>query len=274
MQKLGQHFLRNDGVVIKILAALDLQEDDVVLEIGPGNGELTIPLARACEEKNCRLVAIEKDEKLADALTVTLTSNVALTNVKIIKGDVLKTLSEAIAQARVDADGKVAAKRTRYKIVGNLPYYITGKLLRIISELEDKPERCVFMVQEEVAERICAEPPQMNRLAASVQFWAETKTVVLVPRKDFSPPPNVDSAVIALTTKPAEMSLGGEQYYRAVRAVFAQPRKTLLNNIVDASDKISKTEAGSLLESIGIPAGVRPQNLSIDQIAMIAGLFF
>ena len=90
---------------------------------------------------------------------------------------------------------------TATKIVGNIPYYITGKLLRIISELEHKPERTVLLIQKEVALRICATPPDMNRLAASVQFWADAEIIAHVPRNDFSPAPEVDSAVVVLNAK-------------------------------------------------------------------------
>jgi 16S rRNA (adenine1518-N6/adenine1519-N6)-dimethyltransferase len=192
-------------------------------------------------------------------------------------------------------DGHGASKP--YKIVGNIPYYITGKLLRVISELDQKPVRAVLMVQKEVAERICAVSPEMNRLAASVQFWADARIIAIVPKKDFSPPPEVDSAVIVLETKkwaldgtPAHGSaahIDPELYYRAVRGIFAQPRKTLLNNIMaidnalnekndkngpDDKPKMShgKEVVAARLMECGIDPAARPQDLDIAQITLIA----
>jgi len=159
--------------------------------------------------------------------------------------------------------------------------------LRVISELEHKPERVVLLIQKEVALRICAAPPDMNRLAASVQFWADAEIVAHVPRKDFSPPPDVDSAVIVLNTRIFTRKYAAESaayrstthnldpalYYRAVRAIFAQPRKTLLNNLSAAAGKtIKKNDISAQIEKIGLDPDARPQDLSIDQIASIGGM--
>jgi 16S rRNA (adenine1518-N6/adenine1519-N6)-dimethyltransferase len=286
MQKLGQHFLKNDLVIKKIITALDLRAGDSVIEIGPGHGELTVPLAAACAAVGASLTAIEKDTKLADNLREKFSQEKI--NATIECGDALKILSSVITKTK---------NIPHLNLVGNLPYYITGKLLHIISEFEPEqmPERCVFMIQREVAERIIAAPPAMNRLAASVQFWADAEIIVQVPRSDFSPPPKIDSTVIALTTKPvikslssptsitstaAHAPLSSSLYYRAVRAIFAQPRKTLLNNIAATSDsqnstkKIStealKEEISAQLKKTGINPLARPQDLSIEQIISIA----
>jgi 16S rRNA (adenine1518-N6/adenine1519-N6)-dimethyltransferase len=294
MQKLGQHFLKNAEVLQKIVSALALADNDRVIEIGPGHGELTAPLVRAAQGKRCEIFCIEKDHALigeleqfaaqenATAAGGTGDEVSAGARVTIIEGDALKLLPETIALFPHGAS---------YKIVGNIPYYITGKLLRTISELEHKPERTVLLIQKEVAERICAAPPDMNRLAASVQFWADAEIVAHVPRKDFSPVPEVDSTVIGLNTKlSAEKSAPGfakhgdatrtldrnldpALYYRAVRAIFAQPRKTLLNNLSAAAEKTAKkNDIAARIEKIGINPDARPQDLSIDQIASIARL--
>jgi 16S rRNA (adenine1518-N6/adenine1519-N6)-dimethyltransferase len=270
MQKLGQHFLKNKSVLDTIVGALALEKNDHVIEIGPGHGELTVPLLEASEKLGCHVVSIEKDHSLIAELAA-LQEKVNGGRFEIIEGDVLKILSEVVSK-----------KLEAYTIVGNIPYYITGKLLRVISELERKPKRTVLMIQEEVAERICAVPPEMNRLAASVQFWADASIIVNVPRKDFSPPPEVDSAVILLETKEWALklpsSLNSAPYYRAVRGIFAQPRKTLLNNIVamgdgsdaNASGAEKKAKIADRLKKIGIDPEARPQDLSIEQIAAIA----
>ncbi|MDP2598600.1 MAG: rRNA adenine dimethyltransferase family protein [Candidatus Liptonbacteria bacterium] len=184
--------------------------------------------------------------------------------ISVIRGDVLKIL-----------DSKFQILNS-YKLVGNIPYYITGHLLRVVGELEKKPELCVFTIQKEVAERIVAEPPQMNRLAASVQFWAEPKIIAYISRRDFSPPPEVDSAIIKLETRDTrhEARMSVDKYYGTVRTLFAQPRKTILSNL-SAENRAVRTEKEKIagrLRGIGIDPLGRPQDLSIEDIKKISAL--
>jgi 16S rRNA (adenine1518-N6/adenine1519-N6)-dimethyltransferase len=250
MKFLGQHFLKNNAVILKIIAALDIKSGETIVEIGPGHGELTLPLAEACKKIGANIIAIEKDRKLAEALR--LVTSGSASEVKVIDGDVLETLSRYATQG--------------FKLVGNIPYYITGHLLRTVGELETKPERCVLMIQKEVAERISFTPPKMNRLAASVQFWAEPELITRVDKNDFSPPPEVDSVVIMLTTKHPQPK-GAERYYAAVRTIFAQPRKTILNNL---AVNYPKEKILEFLKSASLDPESRPQNLTVGQIQKIA----
>jgi 16S rRNA (adenine1518-N6/adenine1519-N6)-dimethyltransferase len=257
---LGQHFLDDPSVVAKIIKALDLKAGDTVFEIGAGHGELTFPLAQACKENGVELFAIEKDRELAAALR----ENPGAKDVTVVTADALKFFEDAPARSK------------QYKIVGNIPYYITGHLLRIVSELPIKPERCVLMMQKEVAERLAAEPPKMNRLAASVQFWAKAKTITAVSRQQFTPPPEVDSVVIALEAIAGNTSIKSEDYYRAVRILFAQPRKTVLNNLAAGEGKGSgtKEKAAAALMNAKVDPAARPQNLSVKDIVAIAKAAF
>lgn len=264
MKKLGQHFLKNKAVLDTIINALDLQSGDRVIEIGPGHGELTVPLLAAAANLDCKVIVVEKDHLLMEELRE-LQKETGEERLKIVEGDALKLLPQAPQSAT-------------HKIVGNIPYYITGKLLRVISELEVKPTMTVIMIQKEVAERICAVPPEMNRLAASVQFWADAEIIASVPRKDFTPPPEVDSAVIVLKTKRTGEELGvtidPELYYKTVRGVFAQPRKNLINNIFEMMGKtIPKPEIVTVLTNMAIDPEARPQNLSVEEIIGIAQAF-
>src|ERR1700722_4101259 len=134
MEKLGQHFLRNAAVLEDIVEAIGITEGEHIIEIGPGHGELTAPLVRAAFRKNCEIVCIEKDRTLIGDLN-------DMAGIKIVEGDALKLVPEIASRFLRDA---------RYKIAGNIPYYITGKLLRVISELERKPDRAVFLLQKEV----------------------------------------------------------------------------------------------------------------------------
>lgn len=260
---LGQHFLQNEAVVKKIIAAVDPRAGETIIEVGPGRGALTIPLAAACAKSGAKLIAVEKDAKLAEVLR----ENPALGGVEIVKADILEFLKGGAPVA-------VAARpvATPQKIVGNIPYYLTGHLLRAIGDLSPQPTRAVFTIQKEVAERICAEPPRMNRLAASVQFWAEPKIIARVPRGDFSPPPEVDSAVIALETKGGASKRGGssDHYYAAVHAIFAQPRKMLINNLVGGG--LGRDDALALLRKFDINEKSRPQDLSVEKIVAIAAV--
>jgi 16S rRNA (adenine1518-N6/adenine1519-N6)-dimethyltransferase len=266
MQRLGQHFLKNLSVTEKIIDALALKQNDVIIEIGPGHGELTTPLIHAAAKVGGTIFAIERDRSLLPELETLAKETAAEANdftLKIIEGDALKKLSEVAANIH-----------GIYKITGNIPYYITGHLLRVISELPRKPAVAVLMVQKEVAIRACAVAPEMNRLAASIQFWADPKMVVVVPKTDFSPPPKVDSAVIMLSLKDPESSLDSERYYRAVRAIFSQPRKTILNNIAHAMENGSKNNISAGIKECDVDPEGRPQNLSVANISSLAAKFF
>jgi len=294
-KSLGQHFLKDPAVFQKIIAALEPQEGETIFEIGPGHGELTLPLARACAEdaktnanasarvntnakSPCKIIAIEKDATLAAELKLAVEQSGVEKIVEVVEGDALKILHDRALQTEGD-----------YRLAGNIPYYITGHLLRVVGELEKKPERAVLMVQKEVAERIAARPPEMNRLAASVQFWSDVKIIGVVGRENFSPPPQVDSAIIRLE-RVREEKRDGEQYYSAVRTLFAQPRKTVLNNL-SAGDGIQDTAetatAGeeniqgnvkekitAALKEIGVDPNSRPQNLTVEAIVRIAEALF
>lgn len=272
---LGQHFLKNPAVVKKIISTLAPQRGEVVIEIGAGHGELTRELAKACAENDCELFSIEKDPALAEELAAERLATERLTaerpakdigHARIVRGDALKLFAAGFAE-------KEAAGRP-YKIVGNIPYYLTGHLLRLLSELPRHPLRSVFMLQKEVAERIVAEPPRMNRLAASVQFWAKPKIVAAVPKENFHPMPKVDSAVVMLNAKPTDdETISTSRYYVALRALFAQPRKTILNNLISKSAK-TKDEIASAIRESGLNPNDRPQNATVEAITRIAEALF
>lgn len=239
------------------MAALNLKLNETIIEIGPGNGELTFPLAEECKKIGCKLIGVEKDPILVDKLT-----NLKINKLKILKGDVLKLLP------KINKTYKLKNLQT-YKLVGNIPYYITGKLLRVLSELENKPQLTILMIQKEVAERLTAQPPQMNLLAAAVQFWAEPKILFTLKPGDFNPPPKVESAVIYLTPKPPTLS--SNTYYQFIHAAFKQPRKTLVNNLRIGLKK-PKNEIENALRTAKIDLQARPQNLSINEIKLLTTL--
>jgi len=275
---LGQHFLINKDKIKKIVEALDLKEGDTVIEIGPGHGELTLLLARNFQFpiSNFRIITIEKDKKLVQILQKKFASD---KNIRIIEGDALKILPKLTKSYKLKAKS--------YKIVGNIPYYITGYLLRVLAELERKPSLIVLTIQKEVAQRIIAlrqaqGKPRMNLLAASVQFWAEPEIIDYVSRKDFQPAPEVDSAVIKMMVRPAlpyrEVPVlktsknYSKNYYRLIKILFKQPRKTILNNLT-MTMTMTKEGITKKLEKSGINPNDRPQNLDIEQIKELLTLF-
>jgi 16S rRNA (adenine1518-N6/adenine1519-N6)-dimethyltransferase len=154
-KKLGQHFLINKSAIGKIISALDLKPDETIIEIGPGGGALTFPILEQCQKLNCKLIAIEKDPELVKSLKLKVKSK----NLGIVEGNALKILPAIINDSLSIIQS--------YKVVGNIPYYITGKLLRILSELKKKPGTTVLMIQKEVAERLSAEEGEINLLAAT-----------------------------------------------------------------------------------------------------------
>jgi 16S rRNA (adenine1518-N6/adenine1519-N6)-dimethyltransferase len=280
-QKLGQHFLNDHETLAKIAAAIEARAGETIIEIGPGHGELTHELF--VRYPDSKIVVIEKDTELAAYLKEHLGTGADTkkndTDIEIITGDARKELTTLAA--------RLAKEKKLFRVIGNIPYYLTGNILRVIGELETLPKSVVLLMQKEVAERIAAQPPDMNRLAASVQYWATSEILGVVGRDSFTPPPDVESASIRLTTKTAKakkestQNVDSEIYYETVRAVFQQPRKTLFNNLFSAlkakytamtSEKIREM-IQQLLDEEVIDPTLRPQDLGVEEIAKLSPLF-
>lgn len=253
---LGQHFLINKSVISKIIGALNIRQGETIVEIGPGEGALTIPLLKKCSEIGANLIAIEKDHRLAGELTGKIGGAPGF---EIKEGDALKLLPEIPRP---------------YKLVGNIPYYITGKLLRIVSEMPEKPETTVLMIQKEVADRLSSVPPKGNLLAAATQVWSRPEILAYLKPKDFNPPPEVDSAVIRLTDEPKIKEKSGlVAYYGLIKAIFKQPRKTVLNNLSTGLG-ISKEKTLEILKKEGLTGQERPQDLELSALIKLSQKLF
>lgn len=256
-KSLGQHFLVNRSAIGKIIAALNLEKNDTVIEIGPGEGALTLPLAGRCKEIGCKIIAIEKDPALVSSIKYQV-----LSNVRIITGDALKILPKINTQYLIP--------NTEYKLVGNIPYYITGQLLRVLGELKEKPRLIVLTIQKEVAERVIAQPPKMNLLAAATQIWAEVEIIGRLNAKDFDPSPKVDSAIIKLTPNlRTSQVLILDDYYKLIKLIFKQPRKTVLNNLSTGLD-MNKEKALEIMKKAGLDGTERPQNLDLNTLTKLS----
>jgi len=228
---MGQNFLIDENVLEKIIESADLDSNDTVLEIGPGLGILTLELAKRVE----KVVAVEKDKTLCQVLESILRDN-KVYNVEIINEDVLKISDFQFSN---------------YKLVANLPYYITSPVIRKFLEAEQKPELMVLMVQKEVGQRIMAKPLHMNLLAISVQFYAEPKIISYVSKNSFYPVPKVDSAIIKIIPKQIP-EIDTEKFFEIVKKGFSAKRKMLKNNL-----------SGIDFDQIGLNPKIRAENLSI-----------
>ncbi|MBC7236643.1 MAG: ribosomal RNA small subunit methyltransferase A [Chloroflexi bacterium] len=253
---LGQNFLVDRRIQGRILAAADLSVEDVVLEVGPGLGLLTRELAHRAGQ----VVAVELDRRMLAVLAETLAG---LTNVHIVQGDILE-LDPPSAIAR--ALGVPREELGRYKVVANLPYYITSAALRHMLGAEPRPVQMTVMVQREVAQRIVAQPGEMSLLAIGVQVFGRPHIAFPVPAGAFWPRPKVDSAVLQIDVYPhprvpaAEL----EAFFRVVHAGFAHKRKQLLNSLSSHLGLPRETVAEALREA-GIAPQHRAQALSIDE---------
>ena len=256
---LGQHFLVDEGVLGLIVSAAQLTPADVILEVGPGLGVLTMELARRAG----RVVAIELDNKLAAILKQTLAS---LENVTIINEDVLKVAPKALLE-ELEAEPS-------YKVVANLPYYITSPVLRHFLEASIKPQIMVVMVQKEVAEEIVAKPGRMSLLSISVQLYGEPAIIGYVPAQCFYPAPEVDSAIlrVAIYPQPAVEIADKESFFKLVRAGFSATRKQLANSLAQGLG-LPKAEVLPLLEIAGIASQRRAETLTLEEWARLWRVF-
>ena len=249
-KSLGQHFLRSKAALAKIVEAARLSPDDTVLEVGPGEGALTELLL----QKAGRVVAVEKDDRLIPILQEKFSDEIASGKLSLIHADIL------------DFDTKrYTLYAKRFKVVANIPYYITGALLRRFLESESQPSAMVLLLQKEVAKRIVAQDGKESILSISVKAYGTAKYIGTVKARAFSPPPKVDSAIIAieniskdffdtLACHPREND-NEKQFFAMLRKGFAHPRKLLSSNLGITAEK---------LRACGIAEKARAENLSVE----------
>jgi 16S rRNA (adenine1518-N6/adenine1519-N6)-dimethyltransferase len=249
---LAQHFLISRHILDKITAAADLSATDTVLEIGPGLGILTKELVRQSGQVN----AVELDNKLADILK---TSLAGFKNFSIINRDILEIEPGKLLEEQ-------AHGQNQYKVVANLPYYITSAVIRHFLEATVKPTLMVIMVQKEIAQAITAKPGELSLLAISVQFYGQPRVVTYVPAECFYPAPKVESAVlrIDLYPKPLLDISNVDGFFRLVRAGFTSNRKQIANSLALGLG-LPKNDLLPLLEKAGIDNKRRAETLSIEE---------
>jgi 16S rRNA (adenine1518-N6/adenine1519-N6)-dimethyltransferase len=243
-KSLGQHWLYDDAALEAVVQGAEVGSGDTVLEIGPGLGTLTKKLT----EKAGKVIAVELDQTLASALP----SRIFAKNLNVVNQDIL----------RFDLTNMPPG----YKVVANIPYYLTSNLLRVLCESSNPFSKAALLVQKEVAERVCAAPGQMSLLSVSVQFYCQAQLGPTVPAKLFTPPPKVDSQILQLTfrVRPLYSDVDAKQFFSIVKAGFSQKRKTLLNSL-SAGLRLPREQTFSALEGAGVNPENRAQNLSLDE---------
>lgn len=251
---LGQNFLVDPAAVLKIVDAAELTPADTVLEIGPGPGALTTQIA----ERAGRVIAVEIDADVLPVLRGTLAS---FENVTLIHGDILEQDIAALVPPP-------------YKVIANLPYYITSAVLRHLLETRSRPTTLVVTVQREVAQRIVAAPDEMSLLGVSVQFYGRPRIVTRIPPGAFRPVPQVHSAAVHIDCfDPLPWGKVDEElFFRVVRAGFGQKRKQLKNALAHGlSLPLDGVEAA--LVQAGIDSRRRAETLSVEEWVALSQAF-
>jgi 16S rRNA (adenine1518-N6/adenine1519-N6)-dimethyltransferase len=245
---LGQNFLIDGGILKKIAAAAELTSADTVIEVGPGLGVLTETLV----EQAGKVIAIELDDNLAGILKNRFADVKKLT---VINDDVLKV-----------NPADILGIDTNYKVVANLPYYITSAVIRHFLEAPVKPTVLILMVQKEVAKQITAQPGEMSLLSVSVQLYGKPTVVGKVSAHCFYPAPNVDSAILKISVYPHSKIETADitGFFDIARAGFSANRKQLVNSLANGL-KVSKTEIIPVLDQAGIDPQRRAETLTIDE---------
>jgi 16S rRNA (adenine1518-N6/adenine1519-N6)-dimethyltransferase len=266
-KSLGQNFLKSKAALREIVEAADIQTDDIILEIGPGKGILTAALLEKISSteigiKN-RIVAIEKDDRLISNLQEMFATEIADKRLEIIHGDILEIDPRAL--------GLIAGK---YKIVANIPYYITGQFLRMFLSGDCQPSRMVLMLQKEVAKRIVARDKKESVLSISVKAYGQPKYISTVEAKYFSPEPKVDSAILLIEQISKEFFTtdfkrdGSEKekeqkekhFFSFVKKGFLHKRKMLAQNL-----EIPLVKRDEIFSKIGANTKVRAEDISLEQ---------
>lgn len=267
-KSLGQHFLHNPHYLGVLADAADIQKGDVVVEIGPGEGVLTeVLLARGAS-----VVAVEKDTRLIPLLQEKFAQEIKNKQLEVVEGDALQF--DVRVQPAHGARSFTTSKKlgeARYKALGNIPYYITGALLRKYLTDEAQPNTLVFLIQKEVAERI-ARSKKESLLSLSIKAYGTPTYIKTVPRGAFVPPPAVDSAILRvsdISRKNFKNKTHEEHFFTLIHAGFAQKRKLLKRNI----EPVLGDTTEHLLQQAGIVTNARAEDVPLAQWLTLAQSF-
>jgi len=259
IKAMGQHFLKNPFILRKIINHISPQKEDFIIEIGAGKGILTFPLA----ENAGKVIAIEKDKALIPSLR-----KKSIHNLKILEGDVLKINFTELIKKELDFKGKV-------KLVGNLPYSISSPVLFKAFQEKEFISECVFLLQKEVAERICAEPGSKKYAPLSILFqnYFSTKLLLVAGPESFKPPPKVKSALVSLKKreKPIFSIKREEDFHGFLKGAFRYRRKTLFNNLTMSGYPTSLIEEA--FRKFNFSKTIRAEELSLSRFVELFEFF-
>lgn len=243
-KSLGQHWLFDESSLNAMVSAGEVSAADTILEVGPGLGTLTKKL---CDIAN-KVIAVELD----DVLAADLSNKVPATNLEVVHQSIL------------DYDTSHLPKG--YKVIANIPYYLTSNLIRRMLESPNPPSVMVLLIQKEVAERVAAKPGNMGILSVAAQYYAEAELKQLVPAELFTPPPKVDSQILQLKlrTTPLFENANTEAFFKVVKAGFSEKRKKLRSSLSGALH-LSKVQVDDWILTAGISPDARAQELTLQQ---------
>lgn len=283
--KLGQHFLRSDAAVKAMCDAAGVNNTTTVLEIGPGEGVLTKELLSRAE----RVIAIEKDSELVLQLRETFSEEIKNRKLILVEDDIRNIDISSLLKRAVEVDAiqgkdEPQAKRTdmydersgdvldeevrnfhgSYVVAANIPYYITGEIIRTLLTLPRQPETIALLIQKEVAQRILARDHKESILSLSVKAYGNPRIVKNVPRGSFSPPPTVDSAIISIEdiSRRRFDEVGEQRFFDVVRAGFASKRKMLAGNLQTLAEK---EKIIAVFEKLSIDPKIRAEDVRLEK---------
>lgn len=252
-KSLGQNFLTSKKAVLKIVEAGEIKKEDVVLEIGPGKGALTEELLKSPAEK---IIAIEKDKDLIEFLFEKFSTNIKEGTLSLMKGDALEFETEKIINDKP------------YKLIANIPYYITGAIIEKFLSAKKKPEKMVLLVQKEVAERIVARNKKESILSLAVKLYGKPKIVYKVSAGSFFPKPKVDSAVLQINLEKTFSfnQKEEEQYFKLIKKAFSHKRKIMLSNL---KKEWGEENWEKIFEKLDLDKKVRAEDLDLETFLKI-----
>lgn len=247
-KSLGQNFLKSKVALSAMIKAGEITSNDLVLEIGPGQGALTEKIL----ETGSKVIAVEKDDRLIELLNEKFTNETKTGQFTLIHGDILE----------LDLDS-LGLRVNSYKLIANIPYYITGLIFRKFLEGKIQPEKLVMMVQKEIADRIVARDGKESLLSLSVKAYGAVKKVMKVEKENFSPKPKVDSAILLVDniSKKFFDKISEEKFFEVIKTGFAHKRKVLIANL---KEKFGQNDLQKIFQNLKIPLKSRSEDLKLE----------
>lgn len=245
-KSLGQHFLTSEGAVKSMVSTPDVEKNDIVLEIGPGRGVLT----KALLETGAKIIAVEKDTELISLLKEKFAKEIVSGKLNLVEQDILYFNPSSIKS------------KGSYKLIANIPYYITGEIIKKFLTAKYKPESMTLLVQKEVAERIVARDGKESILSLSVKFFGTPKYVQIVKKGSFNPPPKVDSAILHIEISDKRHEIREEEFFKMIKAGFKSKRKKLISNLSSLYEKEKLTE---IFTKLSLDPNVRAEDLNLEK---------